>query len=369
MKVRKLLLLPLSCLYRGIVWLRNWLYDIGVLKSEAFSIPSICIGNISVGGTGKTPHTEYLAALLMPHYRVATLSRGYKRKTKGFRLVSESDSALEAGDEPLQIKLRHPGLTVAVDERRVNGIRELMRLDPPLEVVLLDDAFQHRSLKAGYYILLMDYSRPNDRDLLLPAGRLREPARNRERAHLILVTRSPKELKPIEMREYVKNMKLSIGQHLFFTTLSYGPFLPVFSNEGAGEIDEEAFRKRADGILLVTGIAHPQGLQEYAKSISKNTKSIVFRDHHQFKTRDVRRIEAAFQTMADGGKEILILTTEKDAARLKSRRFNAKLASVMFAVRIHVRFLNNDRENFDQQILSYVNSNKRSSILHQESDQ
>ena len=201
----KVVLIPFSWLYGLVIWVRNILYDNGLLKSSSFNIPLISVGNITVGGTGKTPHVEYLAELLNKEFRVATLSRGYKRLTRDFRIASAESNVSEIGDEPLQIKKRFPGIDVAVDRKRANGIRELMQLAPWLEVILMDDAFQHRSVKPGFSILLVDYTRPIHKDRMLPAGMLREPASNSNRANIILVTRSPERIKPIELREYATN--------------------------------------------------------------------------------------------------------------------------------------------------------------------
>lgn len=361
------LLIPLAWLYGVVIWIRNALYDNGILFSTGFHMPIISVGNITVGGTGKTPHVEYLAELLLEEkLKVATLSRGYKRKTRDFRLASSGSTAKEIGDEPLQMKHRLPDLTVAVDRKRVRGIQNLMKLEPPLEVILLDDAYQHRSLKPGFSILLIDYHRPITRDQLLPAGRLREPAANRNRANIILVTRSPERVKPIEYREYVNSLKPSIGQHLYFTTMHYGDLHPVYP----GILQKEASRLKDSirEILIVSGIANPRHLRSYARSICTRISEISFPDHHHYRSRDIRKITERFYELGKNGTEVLVLTTEKDAQRLREHSPDQPLKEAMHAVRIHVHFLNNDKEEFDRQIRNYVNSNKRSSILHKEED-
>ena len=362
----RLLLSPFSWLFGLVVWARNILYDNGILPSTGFNIPVISVGNITVGGTGKTPHVEYLVELLHDNLSVATLSRGYLRKTRDFRVGSASSTAREIADEPMQIKQRFPDATVAVDRNRVNGVKKLMKQTPPVDVILLDDAFQHRSIRPGFSILLIGHDRPMDRDHLLPAGDLREPARNRNRANIILVTRCPERMKPIERREIVNNMGLSIGQHLFFTTIRYGDLAPVFQD--AAKRDTAWFREQAGGVLIVTGIAHPRPIRQYARSINTNIREIYFPDHHWYSGKDMDRITSTFKELKSEWKEVLILTTEKDAMRLREHRVTEELRDSMRAVRIHVHFLNDDKENFDQQIRNYVSSNKRGSILYQGTD-
>lgn len=358
----RIILIPFSWLYGLVIWIRNAFYDQGLFRSTGFNIPVISVGNINMGGTGKTPHVEYLAELLQEDFRVATLSRGYGRKTRNFRIASASSSAREIGDEPLQIKQRFPEITVAVDRKRVNGIRNLMKSDPDLDVILLDDAFQHRSVKPGFSILLIDYNRPPGRDYLLPAGRLREPAANRNRAHMILVTRTPKRLKPIERREFVNQLGLSIGQHLYFTTISYGELKAVFP--GTPDRDPEWFKKNCGAVLIVTGIANPRPVRQFARSISTNLSEINFRDHHRYSTKDIESISEKYRILKKEWGDVLILTTEKDSMRLREHSPRQEVQDAIFSVRIHVEFLNNNKEEFDQQIRNYVKSNKRSSILY-----
>jgi tetraacyldisaccharide 4'-kinase len=359
-----MMLIPLAWLYGMAVWIRNFLYDTGVFVSAEFNIPLISVGNLTVGGTGKTPHVEYLAGLLQEEYRVATLSRGYKRKTSDFRIATLQSTVAEIGDEPRQIKQRFPDITVAVDRQRRNGIRRLMQLDPPVEVILLDDAYQHRAVAPGLSILLVDFYRPLDRDSLLPAGRLREPAGNRDRADIILVTRSPERIKPIERREYVKRFGLSIGQHLFFTTVRYGELLPVYS--GTSRRDAAWFREHVAGVLILAGIAQPRHIRHFARSINTQIHEMIFPDHHRFTARDLERINGNYEKLRKPGEEILVLTTEKDAMRLQEFGPPEAFRNACHAIRIHIHFLNDDQESFDNQIRNYVINNKRSSILFKE---
>jgi tetraacyldisaccharide 4'-kinase len=359
----RVLLIPFSWLYGLVIWIRNSLYDNSFLQSSGFKIPLISVGNITVGGTGKTPHVEYLAGLLEKELSVATLSRGYKRKTRDFRIASVESTATEIGDEPLQIKRRFPEITVAVDRKRGNGIKMLMKQLPPVEVILMDDAYQHRSVKPGFSILLIDYTRPIDSDRLLPAGMLREPATNLNRANIILVTRSPERIKPIELREYVNRLGLSIGQHLYFTTMRYGDLSPVFPE--ATRRDAAWFKKQVGGVLIVAGIANPRHLRQYARSINTNIVELSFPDHHHYSHKDMEKISEKYHALKQQHQEILVLTTEKDAMRLRDHSLEPELRDALHAVRIHVHFMNDDKVEFDRQILNYVNSNKRSSILYQ----
>lgn len=364
----KLFLVPLSWIYGLIVWIRNSLYDNGIFKSTQFSMPVISVGNITVGGTGKTPHTEYLAELLKKEFKVAILSRGYRRESRDLRIATPESTVPEIGDEPLQMKQKFPDLMVAVDRKRVNGITELMKLAPSLDVVLLDDAFQHRSVKPGYSMLLIDYNRPILKDHLLPAGMLREPASNRSRANMILVTKTPENIKPIEMREYANKLDVKFGQHLFFTTMRYGELLPIFPEKSGAQKDADWFRALAAGILLISGIANPRGLRAYAESISSQVVELNYPDHHRYTLKDIEKIMQLTVDLANTNPEVLILTTEKDAVKLKELQFPENVKGLMFAIPIRVEFLNGDKENFDKQIYNYVNSNKRGSNLHTEAD-
>jgi tetraacyldisaccharide 4'-kinase len=306
-------LYPISFLYGLGVRFRNYLFDNGILKSERFPIPVVCVGNLTVGGTGKTPHTEYLVRLLKEDYKVAVLSRGYKRKTSGFVLSNENSTSDEIGDEPLQIKNKFPDIVVAVDADRRRGIKSLMEL--PLEirpdVILLDDAFQHRYVEPMVSIVLTDSKRLFSEDRLLPAGRLREPIAGVERADVVIVTKCNTNLKPIEFRILEKAMNLHANQEVYFTTIVYDDIKPVF-DEG-----EELTRRlcRNKGILLIAGIANPKPFIDEATKLSSKIKTLVFSDHHRFDRGDVNKIDKTFRGME--GDDKIILTTEKDAARLK----------------------------------------------------
>jgi tetraacyldisaccharide 4'-kinase len=362
----KLLLYPFSLLYGLIVWIRNTLFDYNIIGSTEFPLPVISVGNITVGGTGKTPHIEYLVELLRDEFEVATLSRGYKRKTRGFILAGPESGVRDIGDEPVQIKHKFPDIHVAVDRKRVNGIRELMSLLPDLDVILLDDAYQHRYIKPGLSILLIDFNRPLSSDQLLPAGRLREQAYERRRANIILITKCPGRLKPIERRIIVKDLKLYPFQHLFFTKLRYGDPIPVFDDIDA-PLSLADMKAQKPVILMVTGIAGPRLFKKYLRGISTRIKELRYPDHHAFSQKDVRKICRTYDEMEGARK--LLFTTEKDAMRLrKFTNIESPLRERMYYVPVGIEILNDDKEEFDNHIRNHVRNNKRDSILHKKQD-
>ncbi len=358
----KILLYPLSLLYGLVVYLRNMLYDAQVFKSTEFEIPVISIGNITVGGTGKTPHTEYLVELLQKHARVATLSRGYKRKTKGFMLVQESSQVQNVGDEPLQIKQKFPEATVAVDENRVHGINQLLGdQNHTPDVVLLDDAYQHRKVTPGINILLIDYNRPIDEDHLLPMGRLRERVYQRRRANVIIYTKCPDEIPPITRRIIMKNVNLRPYQSLYFTTMTYGELQPVFPQLAT---ENPVFGENRMNSIMLSGIANPKPFRKYLKANSNLLDEIVFSDHHNFTNRDFKQIEQLFTSRK--AKQPYILTTEKDAVRLRSsNQLSDELKARMFYVPVKIKFLDSEGKSFDKKIVGYVKDNRSNRKLHQ----
>lgn len=361
-----LLLYPFSLLYGLIVWIRNTLFDYEIIRSREFPIPIISVGNITAGGTGKTPHIEYLVELLREEFKVATLSRGYRRRTRGFRLAGPEMDASEIGDEPVQIKQKYPEIQVAVDRKRVNGVRELMNRIPDLDVILLDDAYQHRYIKAGLSILLIDFNRPLSGDRLLPAGRLREQPYEKRRAQIILITKCPDRLKPIERRLIVKDLKLYPFQHLFFTKLSYGKPRKVFPDTGE-PLNPEEIKQVKPHILMVTGIAGPRLYKKHLRSYSTRIRELTYPDHHAYSRRDIERIIRAFNEME--GEEKFLFTTEKDAVRLrKFTNIESPIRERMYYAPVGISILNEDRENLNNHIRNYVRDNKRNSILHKRKD-
>jgi len=355
-------LYPFSLLYGLVTFIRNLLYDYAIIKSHEFPIPIISVGNITVGGTGKTPHVEYLVKLLKDEFKVAVLSRGYKRKTRHFILADTDSGIQDIGDEPVQIKQKFPEVYVAVDRNRVNGVKQLMTKIPDLDVILLDDAYQHRRLKPGLSILLIDFNRPISKDRLLPAGRLREKAYEKRRANIILVTKCPDRLKPIERRLIVKDSALFAFQHLYFTRLGYREPIPVFS-DASPEISPIEIKASCPTILMVTGIANPRIFKRHLRSISTRIREMTFPDHHGFSQRDFNHILQVYNNME--GEDRFIFTTEKDAMRLrKFTNIDLEIKNRLFYIPIETEFLNEDTENFNTQILKYVKNNKRDSILH-----
>ena len=355
---------PLSWLYGMGVGLRNKLFDWGWLRSESFDIPVICIGNLAVGGTGKTPHTEYLIRLLQKNgLHVAVLSRGYKRRTKGYVLATSPSTAQQIGDEPFQIKNKFPDIVVAVDEDRRHGIKQLMKFNsPPIDVILLDDAFQHRYVEAGVNILLTDYNRLWCDDALLPAGRLREPIRGKDRAHIVIVTKCPDDIKPIDFNITGKQLQLYPYQQLYFSHLHYGELKPVFDQPNA--ITQLPSQSQ---VILLTGIAQPNLLQAKVQQMASKVVLLAFADHHPFTAKDLNLVKEQFQRLSEGRR--YILTTEKDAARLQSHpSLPEELKPYLYVLPIEIEFLQNQQKTFNQYIIEYVRKNSRDSILSQRKD-
>lgn len=307
-------LLPFSWLYGLIVFIRNKFFDWGIFRQEEFDVPVICIGNITVGGTGKTPHTEYLIRLLQDKYRLAVLSRGYKRKTSGFVLATMDSTSRQIGDEPYQIKRKFPDIIVAVDGNRRRGIKKLLNLETPPEVILLDDAFQHRYVKPSYTIVLSNFNRPVYEDALLPAGRLREPFSKMNDANIIIVTKCPPDLQPIDYRIISHDINAYPYQGLYFTSFGYLKLKPVFSNDAYDKSLEDL---RNQHILLVTGIASPEMIVNKLSEYTDKVEILSYPDHYDFKAKDINHITGTFDSIASADKIILI--TEKDATRLVCR--------------------------------------------------
>jgi tetraacyldisaccharide 4'-kinase len=335
--------------------MRNKFFSAGILRSTSFDIPVICVGNLSAGGTGKTPHTEYIAELLFKSgYKVAILSRGYKRKTKGFLLVEDSHSFLEAGDEPCQYKRHFPdnNIIVAVDEKRRRGIQNILRLFPEVEVIILDDAFQHRYVKAGLNILLTDYYKPFFKDRIFPLGNLREPRSGKKRAHVIIVTKSPPVISPLTRRHVSNKIKLQPDQSLFFSKIIYGQGQGIFSNALWNP------KTTYSTLFLLTGIANPYPLQEHLRSYCINMELFRFPDHHIFSVRDIQKLLSDFNAHLSSNK--IIVTTEKDMIRLHSAEISNLLSGYpVFYIPIKVEPDKNDTEKLNNLILNYVGKNKR----------
>ena len=297
-KLFRKILFPIVPIYYLVTWLRNKLYDLGIKKSVSYDFPVICVGNLSVGGTGKTPMIEYLIHLLKDEYKVATLSRGYKRKTKGFQLADKNANAASIGDEPFQFFSKFKNdILVAVDSDRRNGIQNLQQKNP--DVILLDDAYQHRKVKAGFNVLLTTYANPYFKDVVLPTGNLREPRIGVKRADVIVVTKCPKVLSENEKIDFIKHIKPNENQHVFFSSIVYSDRL--FSVEKTKMIEA------LESFTLVTGIANPKPLVGFLEAKHLNFEHLNFKDHHEFSEQDIDELN----------KKQLIVTTEKDFMRLK----------------------------------------------------
>ena len=348
MVILRILVYPLSILFGLIVWFRNKLYDWNIFNAVSFEIPVISVGNITVGGTGKSPHVEYLIRLLKDNYRVATLSRGYKRKTKGFLLAQENHTVNDLGDEPTQFNLKYRDVLVAVDENRVHGVKELLELPEKSEVILLDDAFQHRRIKPGLSILLTDFYNLYSKDFMLPTGRLREFKSGAKRADVIIVTKAPKVLSPFTRQRVKEELKPASNQKLFFSYIRHGGLTPFpgidFKPEGRGKYT---------AALMVAGIANPYPLEAYLKEKINFVETITFPDHHEFSSRDVENIIGRFEQILSRNK--ILVTTEKDMMRLKQPDLLIKLKSLPLCyVPIEIKLNKADREEFDKLILKYV---------------
>lgn len=348
-------LLPLSWLYGLAVSLRNELFALGILKERSFSIPVISVGNITVGGSGKTPHVEYLIRLLQDYIKVGVLSRGYKRKSHGYVLADDNSTMRDLGDEPYQIKQKFHDIYVAVDKNRCNGITRLThdKATSNVGVILLDDAFQHRYVKPGLNILLVDYHRLIIYDRLLPAGRLREPLNGKQRADIVIITKCPRDLKPMEFRILTKAMDLFPYQQLFFTTIDYGTPQALFSDKTTS--------LNKYNVLLVTGIASPEQMENDMKHKCRSLTSLAFEDHHLFNTKDEQRINNAFERLPSPK---IIVTTEKDSTRLVNLNgLTTEIRDAIFVLPIKVKFMLNQGELFNNKIISYVRKNSRNSNM------
>ena len=351
-------LLPLSWLYGIGVGFRNKLFECGVLKQHSYDIPIISVGNITVGGSGKTPHVEYLIRLLQDNAKVAVLSRGYKRKTHGYILADENSTMKDIGDEPFQMKKKFSGINVAVDHKRTRGIENIIHDHKDTGVILLDDAFQHRYVKPGINILLVDYHRLIIYDKLLPAGRLREPLSGKNRADIVIITKCPKDLKPMEFRVLTKSMDLYPYQSLFFSTIDYDTLYPLFNKDG-NKITKQQLKQT--NVLLVSGIASPKQIIVDMKQHVASMTPLTFADHHQFSEKDAERINESFANLK-GNK--IIITTEKDATRLEDiNGIDDDVKSHIYVLPIKVRFMLDQENVFNDKIIDYVRKNSRNSIL------
>lgn len=352
-KITKILLYPFALIYGGITAFRNLLYDWKVLKSTSFDTHTICVGNLAVGGTGKTPHVEYLARLLKSEYRVATLSRGYKRKTSGFMLADQASTADDIGDEPLQYKSKFTDVMVSVDANRVNGVKKLLAMEAAPDVILLDDAFQHRSIKCGLNLVVSEYDNLYIYDHMMPAGRLRESRKGILRADIILISKTPEKATAIDIRNITKDIKPLPHQRIFFTWLKYGE---LYSFADPGHILSTLNDLYRYNILAFTGIGNPAPMLTYLREYAAQVAHIQFSDHYNYSSSDLESIREKFEAL-DGGFKILV-TTEKDAMRLmKPDLIEIANKLPLYIIPVEVDFKDKTQE-FNETILNYVRTNK-----------
>lgn len=353
MTLKKILLFPFAVIYGIITSLRNLLYDWKFLQSKSFDVHTICVGNLAVGGTGKTPHVEYLIKLLQDEVKIATLSRGYKRKTTGFIHADENSTALDIGDEPLQYKTKNPNLDVCVDANRVNGVKKILSFPEPPKVIILDDAFQHRALNSELKIVVSEYSNLYLNDCMLPAGTLRESKAGIKRADIIIISKTPDKTTAIEIRNVIKDIKPLAHQQLFFTWLKYGELVGFQNPTETIDTLNDLFRYR---IVLFTGIGNPSPMVTYLKEYASDVKHIQYPDHHQFTIQDIADIRAELDAFEGGNK--IVITTEKDAMRLKGSDLQDIANTLpLYVLPIEVDFKDKAQE-FNETIINYVRTNK-----------
>jgi len=347
------------------VLLRNKLFDIGILPSTTIKdVSLIGVGNLTVGGTGKTPHVEYIVKLLDPKYKVATLSRGYGRKLGGFIIADNLSTTDQIGDEPMQFRHRFAEhIPVAVDANRVHGVKKLREHFPELQCVVLDDVFQHRWIKPGLQILLTDYGRLYYTDHMLPTGNLREPKWGDKRADVIIVTKTPQLFSPLERKRIIKEIKPQPWQKVYFSYIRYGNLLPFGNLPGLVEVEKETFINADHSIILLTGIANSDSLEYFLKDKVKELIPFRFRDHHEFSPADLLRLQDIYRNTKNEKK--IVLTTEKDAMRLHKPGLDEYMGDIpLYFIPIEIAFHDQDATSFQQQIYDYVRSNPIHSKLH-----
>ena len=353
----RLLLLPIAILFGIVIFFRNLFYDMGIFPSEEFKQGVIVIGNLSTGGTGKSPMTEYLIRLLKNNFSIATLSRGYKRHSKGFLIADTNSTSFQIGDEPLQFKKKFPDLTVSVDENRRHGIKKLLSQFPELKTILLDDAFQHRKVKAGLSILLSDYGNMFYDDFLLPAGTLREWRSGKKRADVIIATKCPANITPVEKRIIIKKINPEPHQHVFFSHINYGNPVSVF-------VKTNLVLDKNLSVILMTGISNPRPLEDY---LEKKVGTIIpfhFPDHHEYSLVEANQLIEKFNSISSNNK--VIITTEKDAMRLDKPGLIEVLSKLpMYYIPIEITFDEKEKEDFNKLITDYVvRTNQKHSGVH-----
>jgi len=356
LKSFRVVLLPFALLYGLGVVIRNWLYNKNYLKSIPFNFPLICVGNIAVGGTGKSPMVEYLIDLLHNDFKIATLSRGYKRKTRGYVLATDKSTALDIGDESMQFHNKYPEVPVAVGEERLFAIPQLLQDKPDLDAVILDDAFQHRDIHAGLNIVLTEYSNLYVHDFFFPTGDLRDQQASMKRAEIIVVTKCPPDLWDDNKQKIIKLINPLPHQKVFFTTISYGIPYHILDNS-------QRSIQNTDEILLVCGIANPKPIKDYLLKYAYTYYQKNFSDHHIFTIDDLREIKEKFDNIDAESK--FILTTEKDAVRLV--KFSEELLGMpIYVLPIKHKFLFNEGEDFNKLVITFIKSIEKPTINNED---
>lgn len=347
------ILTPFSWIYGAVVWVRNQAFDRGWIRSESFDVPVVSVGNITVGGTGKTPHVEYIIEHLCSRYNIGVISRGYKRDSKGFVLATDYLSVNDIGDEPYQIYSKFKGrIMLAVCEDRPRGIKNLLKINPNINLILLDDAFQHRYVKPKVNIVLVDYNRPPYNDKLMPLGNLREPAYRILKSDIVVVTKCPTDITPIKIRMLIKNLELFPAQQLYFSNIKYAAPKPVFPISNP-ELSNLSWLQPDDLILGITGIAHSRNFVLYLKQFGTRMKLIHFNDHHKYTRDDFRFIFRVFRRLQ--GRRKFILTTEKDAVRiLNNPYFPPTMQSCIYYIPIKVGFLDYEDRDFPEELIAKI---------------
>jgi len=358
MNFLKFLLFPVALFYGTVIFFRNLLYDIGILPVKEFETGVIVIGNLSVGGTGKSPMIEYLIRLLKDNFPLATLSRGYKRYTTGFIIADNNSTSFQIGDEPLQFKKKFPDVIVSVDENRKRGIKNILSQFPELKVILLDDAFQHRRVKPGLSILLSDYGKMFYDDFLLPVGSLREWRSAKKRADILIATKCPDNLSPVEKRIVLKKINPEPHQHVLFSHIKYGNPVALFASSPALLLKEKGVA------LLLTGISNPKPLEDYLEKKVGSIIPIHYPDHHEYTIVEVNNLAEKFNSIPSENK--IIITTEKDAMRLDKPGLVEILGKLpVFYIPIEIIFDEKEKKEFNQLITDYVvRTNQKHSRVH-----
>lgn len=352
-ELNKILLLPLSWAFGIVTFVRNRIYDLGILKSYSPIKHTICVGNLSVGGSGKTPHVNYLVNLLKTDFKLAILSRGYKRKTSGFIKAEEASTSKDIGDEPLLYKTKFPFLEVFVEANRVKGVKKIMSIDPDVNAILLDDAFQHRPIKCGLNIVLSEYDNLYFNDMLMPSGRLRESKAGMRRADLIIISKTPEKTTAVDIRNILKDVKPLAHQRVFFSYLKYGELYSISNTNDIISTLNDLFRYK---LIVFTGIANAFPMLTYLKEYAAGVSHLPFPDHHEYTLGDISNIKKHYESFEGGNK--MLVTTEKDLMRLKepelwpiAERMN------IFVLPVEVTF-KEKAEEFNQIIINYVRTNR-----------